>query len=140
MGAGFSRGGKKAFGAGYYFHCEPGKAFVGGGCWMPEAAMLKKIRQEIDYNFSRFQSIVESPAFRRAFGELSKEDGYLTRPPKGYEEGNPALAYLKFKSYTAGAPLTDAQLTGKGLEALLLQHFKTIKPLVDFLNEAMAEG
>ncbi|WP_315824994.1 DUF2461 family protein [Paraflavitalea speifideaquila] len=21
--------------AGYYFHCEPGEAFVGGGIWMP---------------------------------------------------------------------------------------------------------
>jgi len=32
--------------------------FIGGGLWMPDADSLKKIRQEIDYNFSNFKEIV----------------------------------------------------------------------------------
>ena len=33
--ASLDRGGKKSGFAGYYFHCEPGQSFVGGGIWMP---------------------------------------------------------------------------------------------------------
>src|SRR6478752_3141039 len=35
MGAYINCGGKKSVFAGYYFHCEPGQCFVGGGLWMP---------------------------------------------------------------------------------------------------------
>ena len=48
FGASIKRGGKKSAFAGYYFHCEPGSSFIGGGLWMPESARLKNVRQEID--------------------------------------------------------------------------------------------
>ena len=52
FGAFFSKGGRKYPGAGYYLHVEPGgKSFAGGGLWMPEAPILKAVRQEIDYNY-----------------------------------------------------------------------------------------
>src|SRR6188768_1481751 len=61
MGASFSPGGKKTPRPGYYFHLEPGgNTFAGGGMWMPEAAVLKKVRQEIDYNFEEFQQIISN--------------------------------------------------------------------------------
>src|ERR1700734_3777017 len=34
FGASINRGGKKSLFAGYYFHCEPGESFAGGGLWM----------------------------------------------------------------------------------------------------------
>src|ERR1700741_3882414 len=48
MGAFFSKGGKK-HSVGYYFHCEPGKSFIAGGCYSPMPPELASIRQEIDY-------------------------------------------------------------------------------------------
>ena len=48
MAAYFSRGGKKASVAGYYFHCEPGKSYAAGGFYSPMPPELAKIRQEID--------------------------------------------------------------------------------------------
>ncbi len=47
MGASIKRGGRKSGFAGYYFHVEPGKSFIGGGLWLPDAAALKAVRQEI---------------------------------------------------------------------------------------------
>lgn len=55
MGAYINPGGKKSILGGYYFHCEPGQAFMGGGLWMPMPPELSKIRQEIDYNFADFK-------------------------------------------------------------------------------------
>src|SRR5690606_21378467 len=68
FGAYFSKGGRKYEGAGYYIHIEPGgKSFAGGGLWMPEPSLLKKVRQEIDYNFKELQSILEEKAFKNYF-------------------------------------------------------------------------
>src|SRR5262245_24791864 len=47
FGAYINRGGKKSIYGGYYFHCEPEQAFVGGGLWQPLPPELKKVRQEI---------------------------------------------------------------------------------------------
>jgi uncharacterized protein (TIGR02453 family) len=134
-----SKGGKKTSDAGYYFHCEPGSAFIAGGVWMPMAPELKKIRQEIDYNFEEFQGILSETVFNNAFGNLDRsEGGVLTRPPKGYEDNNPAIEYLKLKSFIATAPLPDEALAHNALVNTVVEHFKTMKPFVDFLNHALS--
>lgn len=133
-----TKGGKKAFLAGYYFHAEPGKSFMAGGIWMPEAPLLKKLRQEIDYNFEDFKKIVEGKKFVATFGDLERSEGVvLSRPPKGYEADNPAIEYLKMKSFIATVPVADNMLTDKGLVKLLSGHFAQLKPFIDFLNMAV---
>jgi uncharacterized protein (TIGR02453 family) len=135
MGAWFNEGGKKLMNAGYYFHLEPGKSFLAGGMYMPDAALLAKVRQEIDYNLNDFKKIVEAKKFVAAFGGLSKAEGMLlVRPPKGYDISNPAIAYLKHKSFVATTPLTDAQIMDKGFVKNAVTHFKLLHPLVQFLN------
>jgi len=138
MGASISRGGKKSLFAGYYFHCQPGKSFAGGGVWMPEAQETKKIRQEVDYCLGEFKSILGSKKFKSVYGELERSEEYaLVNIPKGYEKDNPAAEYLKLKSWIAMRPLTDVELTSKALEKIVLEAFDTLRPLVKFLNRAI---
>jgi uncharacterized protein (TIGR02453 family) len=139
MGASMNKGGKKIMKAGYYFHVEPsGESFVAGGIYMPEAADLQKLRQEIDYNFTDFKKIITSKAFVNEFKTLSNGEGMkLSRPPKGYELDNPAIEYLKHKSFIATAPIVTAQLSDKDLVKNTLAKFKILYPLVQFINEAM---
>ena len=136
FGASFSKGAKKIDTAGYYFHLEPGASFIGGGLWMPQAPDLKKVRQEIDYCYKEFRGIVEGKQFIACFGSMDK-DGALSRPPKGYEIDNPAIEYLKLKSFTAILPITDAALLDKNIVKKTLAVFDTIAPLVQFLNRAI---
>lgn len=137
LGAGFSKGGRKFEGAGYYLHIQPGgQSFAGGGIWMPEAPVLKKIRQEIDYNYPELESIVSKPEFKQLFSGIEGEE--LKKIPQGYTEDNPALAYLKKKSFTVSAPIKDNELTQKGLAKHIAATFAAMKPLVDFLNKAVA--
>jgi uncharacterized protein (TIGR02453 family) len=139
FGASITRGGKKSIYAGYYIHIEPGnESFVGGGLWMPEAEQLKKVRQEIDYNFATFEQLVTAPAFKALFGSLyTGEDSKLSRPPKGYDDTNPAIEYLKLKSFITLHPLKDAELTDKNVLETILQAFSALHPLVIFLNTAI---
>ncbi len=133
-----SKGGKKTSDAGYYFHCEPGAAFLAGGVWMPMAPDLKKIRQEIDYNFEDFQSILSDKKFKQVFDGLDRSEGFvLSRPPKGYDDENPAIEYLKFKSFIASTKINEEDLTSKDLVNKVVGHFKLMKPFIDFLNRGL---
>lgn len=137
MGFYMSKGGIKLPTAGYYIHLQPGESFLGGGIWMPEGEQLNKIRQEIDYNFSNFKKILNAPSFKKTFGELSTESK-LSRPPKNYEENNPAIEFLKLKSFTAGASLTDAQVLSPGFVKEAAKILKTLHPFISFLNQAVS--
>jgi len=136
FGAYLSKGGRKFPGSGYYIHIEPGgKSFVGGGLWMPEPALLKKVRQEIDYNFDEFQKILKEKSFRKYFPKVEGEE--LKTLPKGYTADNPAIDYLKLKSFTVGNAVEDKELLKGGFEKKCVERFIALRPLVDFLNRAM---
>jgi uncharacterized protein (TIGR02453 family) len=131
----FSKGGKKSDKSGFYVHIEPGEAFVGAGYWAPEAKKLAAVRQEIDYNFDAWKKIVSSKKFKETFRDLSKED-ILQRPPKGYDEHNPAIEYLKLKSFIVRTKLTDVELLDKNFVKTITNIFVAVKPMLNFLDEA----
>ena len=138
FGASIIKGGKKSIFAGYYFHCEPGQSFAGGGMYIPTPEDLKKIRQEIDYNLVDFKKIIGSKKFKAIFGDLDRSDEFLlSRVPKGYESDNPAAEYLKLKSFITFVSLSDKDLTSKVLVKKTLEAFETLQPLLNFLNEAV---
>lgn len=138
FGASIKRGGRKSGFAGYYFHLEPGASFVGGGLWMPEAGPLKAVRQEIDYNAEEFNSILKEKTFKKTFTDLYKgEDVSLKTLPKGYEKDNPAIGYLKLKSFIAEVKLSDEELTKATLHKKTVAAFEALQPLLHFINRAL---
>ncbi|MDO8997796.1 MAG: DUF2461 domain-containing protein [Sediminibacterium sp.] len=141
MAAYFVKGGKKSWLAGYYFHCEPGgKSFIGGGLYGGEPDQIKKVRQEIDYNWSAFKGILQQKQFKKLFEDLSRQEGMsLVREPKGYEKDNPAIDYIKLKNFIVSVPVTDEELTDKKLVKKIITCFATMQPLLKFLNRAMED-
>lgn len=138
MGASIIRGGKKSPFAGYYFHCEPGEAFVGGGLWMPTPPDLKKVRQEIDYCFDEFKKILGAKKFKATFGDLDKSDEYrLSKVPQGFDKDNPAAEYLKLKSFVATRPITEKELASKDLIKIAAEAFDALHPLLLFINRSI---
>lgn len=126
--------GKKSSKGGYYIHIvADGSSFVGGGIWMPEAEIIKKIRQEIDYNWEEFQEIIQEKQFQKLFKDLNTDEK-LVRPPKGYEIDNPAIEYLKLKSYTMFRPINIKDLSSDKFPTLCLETFACMRPLLRFLN------
>ncbi len=138
MGASFDKGGKKSGLAGYYLHLDPGnKSFIGGGIWMPEAPQLKKIRQEIDYNWDEFNGIIQHKDFKKIYGDVAQGEYKLSREPKGYEKDNPAIEYLKLKSVVAMHNIGDDDLTSKGATDKIAKAFAALMPLVNFINRSL---
>jgi uncharacterized protein (TIGR02453 family) len=136
--ASFNKGGKKSVNAGYYFHLQPGgNSFVGGGLWMPQSEDLKKLRQEIDYCFPEFKKIIAAPAFKKQYKELEKDEKQmLVNVPKGYDKENPAVDFLRMKSFVATKNLSDADILSPKLTNEIIQSYKALMPLIKFINRA----
>jgi uncharacterized protein (TIGR02453 family) len=140
FGASINRGGKKSALAGYYFHCEPGEAFVGGGIWMPQPPELKKLRQEVDYCFDEFKKLLATKKFKSIYGDLySGEDVKLVKVPVGFEKDNPAGSYLKLKSFIAMKRLSEKELTSNNLVKLTTDAFDALQPLLHFINRTLMD-
>jgi len=138
MGMSISPKGKKGISAGYYFHLEPGACFMGGGLYQPMPDDVKKVRQEIDYCFDEFSKIIANKKFKATYGNLNMDaDMKLSRPPKGYEESNAAIEYLKLKSFIAMTSLSDVELTDKNLTKKIIAAFEALQPLIAFLNRSI---
>ena len=133
----FNKDGKKGAGAGYYLHIEPGASFIAGGIWMPEPGTLAGIRQEIDYNLKDFNKILGTPGFKKYFPNGLDTSNMLQRPPKGYDTDNPAIQLIKLKSFIVSKPFTDKETASESFEKEILTVFRTMKPLVDFINRAL---
>lgn len=138
MAAYFNKDGKKGNGAGYYLHIEPGQSFAAAGIWMPEPANLAKIRQEIDYNLDEWKTILSRSAFKKNFKDGPDSSNILARPPKGYTEDNPAIPFLKLKSFVVRSTIMDPSILEKTFVKDVAKIFKASFPFVDFLNRAIA--
>jgi uncharacterized protein (TIGR02453 family) len=138
FGASINRGGKKSSFAGYYFHCEPGESFVGGGLWMPMPPELKKVRQEIDYCFDEFKKIIGSKKFKSIYGDLSREEEMsLSKVPQGFEKDSPAADYIKMKSFIAMKSFSEKDMLSKDLIRQTITAFESLYPLIQFINRAL---
>jgi uncharacterized protein (TIGR02453 family) len=129
--------GSKLGGVEYYLHIQPGKSFIAGGYWMPEAEHLKAIRQEIDYNANDLKKIIDDKEFVKLFGEFRKQD-QLKTTPKGYDVDNENIDLLKLKSFIVSHPLTDKELMSAGAADEIVNMCSRVYPLNIFLKNAIA--
>lgn len=136
MGAWFSAGAKGLQRAGYYFHVEDGGCFLAGGLYMPETEALKKIRQEIHYNFKDFQAILNETSFQQFFPKQLDTEQKLKKAPQGYKEDNPAIELLKLKSFTVSHTFGEEKLLDAGFDPFAKGVFTSMYPLIKFLNQA----
>jgi uncharacterized protein (TIGR02453 family) len=136
FGIGKLLAGSKTENIGFYVHVQPGNSFAGGGYWMPEAAHLKAIRQEIDYNADDLKKIIDAPEFKKLFGEFRDQE-QLKNLPRDYDADNENISLLKLKSFTALHYITDAGMMEKDAPKKIANVLANIYPLTVFLNNAI---
>ena len=123
-------------GAGLYFQLEPRNCFAGGGVWMPPSPVLKRVRAALDVGHEEFNGIVNARAFRKILGPMETE-AMLKRMPRGFDPDHPAGDWLRYQSFTAGCALKQSEVTSASLADRLEEVFRTMTPLVRWLNTAM---
>jgi|ERR1035437_1351562 TIGR02453 family protein len=134
FGAFIVRGGKKngdKF-AGYYFHIEPGKSIMAGGAYTPPSQWLSAIREKISDTADEFIKITHTKDFIKYFGAIDGEK--LKTAPKGYPANHPYIELLKFKSYLVVNEVPDKMVISNDFIDHVVNVFKAMKPLNDYLN------
>ena len=137
MVAGFSPNGKLVQEPGYYLHIEPSRCFLAAGIYMPDPANLSKIRQEIDYNGDKLEKIMKDRKFKKWFRDFSEFDKLKT-VPKGYAKDHPRLDWLKHKTFIVSHNFKDTEVKDKKFLKQLAAASLAMKPLNEFLKEAIA--
>ena len=133
FGAYISFGGKLSEYAGYYLHVAPGDTYLGGGMYKPVAAVIRKIRQEIDYAPSQIKRVVNAPDFKEFFGSLQGDK--LPNVPEGYSRDHEQIELLKLTSFFAIHHFSAEVLcTEQGIQ-YCAERYNTLHPLTRFLNE-----
>jgi uncharacterized protein (TIGR02453 family) len=121
----------------FYLHIQPGESFIGGGIWQPESDLLSRVRQEIDYNGSEFNKILNKKSFVDLFGKLSGDT--LVRPPKGFEADNPNIVLLKLKQYIVSRNFSDEVVTSKHFITELCTCYEEALPFFYFFDVVKGE-
>jgi len=137
MGGFINRDGRKGIDGGYYLHLQPGKSMLAGGVYMPPSDILKKIRQEIDYNPKSLITYIISPDFKKYFGSF--EGDRLKKAPKGYDPDHPNIELLKLKYYIVVNRIKDKDVLSSDFLNHALRVFKAMKPLNDYIRTALYE-
>lgn len=136
MGASIALGGKHSLRAPYYIHIEPpNQSFLAGGAYMPTPDQLAAIRRAIDRAPSGLKAAIGSQPFKKYFGSLTGEK--LKTPPRGYPADHPEIELLKYKQFITGHALTDKDVLSPRLLAHAVEVFAALKPLLDWLNDAV---
>lgn len=134
MGAFIARGGRKSVRPGYYLHLEPGNSMIGGGIYMPQPDVLKKIRNEIYFDSLTFRKILEEKSFNNLFGTLYEDK--LLRNPKDFDADFADIDLLRYKSYFVERYFTDEQVLSDNFIPLVVDSCKAMIPFHLFLNQA----
>ena len=104
---------------------------------MPDAPKLKTARQEIDYNFTDFKKIITNKNFEKYFGKVGGEK--LVNAPKGYDEKNEAIDFLKHKSWVVTHSFSDKEILDKNFPKTIAEGAKLMHSFLQFFNAAFEQ-
>jgi uncharacterized protein (TIGR02453 family) len=114
-----------------YLHVEPGGSMVAAGFWHPEPVRLARLRRAILDDPDAFVALGEGLT---AAGHPIASDDRLVRPPRGFEaaKDTPVADYVCWKSFTAHAALSDAEMQSPALVDRTLGLARSMLPLLEW--------
>ena len=131
---GFKRATKKLRG-GYYFNIKPGNSFVAGGFWGPNPYDLKRIREDIDFNYKDWEKLLANRKLVNTFGEMHGEQ--VASAPRGYDKQNPAIDLLRYKQFIFKRSFTDQEVLSKDFVKEVNNTFMNLRPFFDHMSEVL---
>lgn len=130
----FKRATKKLRG-GYYYHLQPGNAYLAGGFFSPNTEDLKRIRQDIDLNYADWNKLLSKPVIKNNFGKLIGEE--IVSAPRGYEKDHPAISLLRHRRFYLKHRFTDEEVLAPGFAKQLSNTCKQLRPFFDYMSDVL---
>jgi uncharacterized protein (TIGR02453 family) len=136
MSAVVAAGGRKDHSSGgIYFEIGPENVAFYGGQYMPDKDQLQRIREHIAANLAQFKKLRTAKTFVEHFGEIQGEKNKIV--PKEFKQALAKEPLISNKQFYFMAELPPKQVTSPKLIELLMEHYKAMKPMNDFLAAAL---
>lgn len=138
FGAYINPKGKKAFHGGYYMHLEPDNCLIAGGAYCLPNNILNTVRESICDQPETFHAIVSDSKFHNLFPVIGEDR--LKTVPKGFPKDFKYPQYLKCKDYSCFTKMNNNFFNQADWLNKTTDIFMTIKPFLDFVNEAIDDA
>ncbi|PSK91169.1 DUF2461 domain-containing protein [Taibaiella chishuiensis] len=120
---------------GYYYHIQPGKTYVAGGFWAPNAPDLKRIREEISYDPAALRAIIGNNSFKKIFGQMEGEQ--LKTAPKGFDPADEAIDLLRYKQFLLIRHFPDEAVLAPDFVTEVDRTFRHMRPFLDYMSQVL---
>lgn len=135
FGAFMGGNGRKTTLAAYYIHIDPEGCFLGGGLYRPQPGVLKKVRQQIDYDATPLRDIINHNDFKETYGQMDGEQ--LKTAPRDFPKDHPDIDLLRFKDFIGTHQFEIADVLKPTFVQYAANRLAKLKPLNDYLNSAI---
>ena len=126
------RGGLRMAVGGFYFSVSHDQIEVAGGIYHPQPETMLLVRTHIAERHEELRRLLANRKLTRFFGGVQGDA--LTRAPKGFDPNHPAIGLIKMKDWILDATLDPALATTPGLYREIVDRFRVMAPLMEFLN------
>lgn len=120
---------------GYYLHLQNNGSFISMGIYMPSSPVIKRIRHEIEDDFTTFSKIVKK--LDNNFASIIREEDSLKRIPAGFDKNSPAADYLKLKNIYVFKNFTNEEVMENDFLDKITLLFKESYELKQWLVKAI---
>jgi uncharacterized protein (TIGR02453 family) len=127
---------EKAGGAGYFLQVGVDGVMVAGGTYAPQSPQLRAIRDHILDHHAELRSLLAAPTLRKLVQPL--DGNKLIRPPRGFPIDHPAADLLLNRSWALFATLPGDVALEDNFTDRVIERFRALQPIVDFLNIPLA--
>ncbi len=133
--AGYLRRSKPFLRGGYYFWIRPGGTHIACGFSYPNAADLKRIRQDIERNYADWNKLLKSKTIQSNFGKM--KGGQVKTTPHGFQADHPAIELLRYKQFWFEHSFTDKEVRATDFLLHVNKTFKSIRPFFNYMSEVL---
>jgi len=133
--AGYLKRLKPMLRGGYYFWMKPGNSRVGCGFVYPNPGDLKRIRQDIDLNYSDWKKLLRSKSLVSNFGTMQGEK--VNTVPRGYKIDHPAIELLRHKQFWFERTFTDKEVQADNFLMEINKTFRAIRPFFNYMSDVL---
>ena len=120
---------------GYYYWIRPGGTHIGCGFSYPNSDDLKRIRQDIERNYTDWNKLLKSKSIQTNFGEMQGD--HVKTAPRGFQIDHPAIELLRFKQFWFEHSFTDKEVLAPDFVININKTFKSIRPFFDYMSEVL---
>jgi uncharacterized protein (TIGR02453 family) len=129
---------EKTSGGGFYLQVSPKEVLAAAGCYMPERDQLLAIRRYLLDHHEEFRALLAEKKLTKLAEPF--EGLALTRAPKGFPADHPAIDLLLRRQWGVSSTLPGELALDPGLVEAVVERFRAMAPLVEFLNRPLLPG